>query len=177
MDKELERAYDALMQADAAGNKEDAQQIADYIRTLESQQGVPGGKTSVSQVSDADLINVLNPTIGGAIAGEVVGPLVNKGVEAVQANKAPTTTAPSARAAGTPFNPRGVTIEQSVQNWENYGQAQNEAAKRVRREAELHKKYPGFTRAQPPAPPAPQHLQCHNCARLSPAQLKLRVNS
>jgi hypothetical protein len=154
MDKELERAYDALMQADAAGNKEDAQQIADYIRTLEAQQNVPSGETSVKQVSDADLINVLTPTIGGAIAGEVVGPIVNKGVEAVQAGKAPTTTAPAARAAGTPFNPRGVTIEQSVQNWENYGQAQNEAAKRVRREAELHKKYPGFTRAQPPAPAA-----------------------
>jgi hypothetical protein len=154
MDKELERAYDALMQADAAGNKEDAQQIADYIRTLETQKGVPGGETSVKQVSDADLINVLTPTIGGAIAGEVVGPIVNKGAEAVQASKAPTTTAPAARAAGTPFNPRGVTIEQSVQNWENYGQAQNEAAKRVRREAELHKKYPGFTRAQPPAPAA-----------------------
>ncbi|NBV72301.1 MAG: hypothetical protein EBR60_09735, partial [Burkholderiaceae bacterium] len=154
MDKELERAYDALMQADAAGNKEDAQQIADYIRTLEAQQNVPIGETSVKQVSDADLINVLTPTIGGAIAGEVVGPIVNKGAEAVQASKAPTTTAPAARAAGTPFNPRGVTIEQSVQNWENYGQAQNEAAKRVRREAELHKKYPGFTRAQPPAPAA-----------------------
>jgi hypothetical protein len=154
MDKELERAYDALMQADAAGNKEDAQQIADYIRTLEAQQNVPAGKTSVEQVSDEDLVNVLTPTIGGAIAGEIVGPIVNKGVEAVQAGKAPTTTtAPAARAAGTPFNPRGVTIEQSVQNWENYGQAQNEAAKRVRREAELHKKYPGFTRAQPPAPP------------------------
>jgi hypothetical protein len=157
MDKDLEQAYDALMQADAAGNKEDAQQIADYIRTLESQQNVPAGKTSVAQVSDEDLVNVLTPTIGGAIAGEVVGPIVNKGVEAVQANKAPTTTAPAARAAapsGTPFNPRGVTIEQSVQNWENYGQAQNEAAKRVRRESELHKKYPGFTRAQPPAPAA-----------------------
>ena len=153
MDRELERAYDALMQADAAGNKEDAQQIADYIRTLEAQQKVPAGKTSVEQVSDEDLVNVLTPTIGGAIAGEIVGPIVNKGVEAVQAGKAPTTTAaPAARAAGTPFNPRGVTIEQSVQNWENYGQAQNEAAKRVRREAELHKKYPGFTRAQPPAP-------------------------
>jgi hypothetical protein len=154
MDKELERAYDALMQADAAGNKEDAQQIADYIRTLEAQQNVPSGETSVKQVSDADLINVLTPTIGGAIAGEVIGPIVNKGVETVQAGKSPTTTAPAARAAGTPFNPRGVTIEQSVQNWENYGQAQNEAAKRVRREAELHKKYPGFTRAQPPAPAA-----------------------
>jgi len=157
MDQELERAYDALMQADAAGNKEDAQQIADYIRTLETQQNVPAGKTSVAQVSDADLINVLTPTIGGAIAGEVVGPIVNKGVGAVQASNAPTTTAPAARAAapsGTPFNPRGVTIEQSVQNWENYGQAQNEAAKRVRRESELHKKYPGFTRAQPPAPAA-----------------------
>jgi len=154
MDKELERAYDALMQADAAGNKEDAQQIADYIRTLEAQQNVPSGETSVKQVSDADLINVLTPTIGGAIAGEIVGPIVNKGVEAVQSGKAPTTTAPAARAAGTPFNPRGVTIEQSVQNWENYGQAQNEAAKRVRREAELHKKYPGFTRAQPPTPAA-----------------------
>jgi hypothetical protein len=172
MDKELERAYDALMQADAAGNKEDAQQIADYIRTLESQQGVPGGKTSVSQVSDADLINVLNPTIGGAIAGEVVGPLVNKGVEAVQANKAPTTTAPAARAAGTPFNPRGVTIEQSVQNWENYGQAQNEAAKRVRREAELHKKYPGFTRAQPPAPPAPPASAMSQLRQAIPGPIK-----
>jgi hypothetical protein len=157
MDKELERAYDALMQADAAGNKEDAQQIADYIRTLETQKGVPGGETSVKQVSDADLVNVLTPTIGGAIAGEVVGPIVNKGVEAVQSTKPGAfqgSAAPRTLPPGTPFNPRGVTIEQSVQNWENYGQAQNEAAKRVRREAELHKKYPGFTRAQPPTPAA-----------------------
>lgn len=157
MDKELERAYDALMQADAAGNKEDAQQIADYIRTLESQRGVPKGETSVEQTGGVEPINVLIPTVGGAIAGEVVGPMVNKGVEAVQSAKAPTTPAPAAKVAapsGTPYNPRGVSIEQSVQNWENYSQAQNEAAKRVRREAELHKKYPGFTRAQPPAPPA-----------------------
>lgn len=157
MDKELERAYDALMQADAAGNKEDAQQIADYIRTLEAQRGVPKGETSVEQTGGVEPINVLIPTVGGAIAGEVVGPMVNKGVEAVQTAKAPTTPAPAAKVAapsGTPYNPRGVSIEQSVQNWENYSQAQNEAAKRVRREAELHKKYPGFTRAQPPAPPA-----------------------
>lgn len=152
MDKELERAYDALMQADAAGNKEDAQQIADYIRTLEAQQNVPKGETTVEPV------NVLPATIGGAIAGEVIGPVVNKGVEAVQTSKggafqgsaAPKTLPPGT----TPYNPRGVSVEQSVQNWENYSQAQNEAAKRVRREAELHKKYPGFTRAQPPAPPA-----------------------
>lgn len=156
MDKELERAYDALMQADAAGNKEDAQQIADYIRTLEAQRGVPKGETSVEQTGGVEPINPLIPTVGGAIAGEVIGPMVNKGVEAVQTAKAPTTTAPAAKVAapsGTPYNPRGVSIEQSVQNWENYSQAQNEAAKRVRREAELHKKYPGFTRAQPPAPP------------------------
>ena len=159
MDRELERAYDALMQADSAGNKEDAQQIADYIRTLESQQNVPAGKTSVEQVSDAELINTLTPTVGGAIAGEVIGPMVNKGAEAVKTSKTGAfqgNAAPKTFPAGTTlYNPRGVSVEQSVQNWENYGQAQNEAAKRVRRESELHKKYPGFTRAQPPAPTTP----------------------
>lgn len=153
MDKELERAYDALKQAHEAGNKEDAQQIADYIRILQGQQNAPKGETSTKQVGPDELVNKLYPTLGGAIAGEVIGPAVNKGVEAVRAPQ--TAAAPKAAPApgGTPYNPRGVSIEQSVQNWENYSQAQNEAAKRVRREAELHKKYPGFTRAQPPAPP------------------------
>ena len=159
MDRELERAYDALKQADEAGNKEDAQQIADYIRTLEAQQNVPAGKTSVEQVSDEDLVNVLTPTVGGAIAGEVIGPIVNKGAEAVKSSKTGAfqgNAAPKKLPPGTTlYNPRGVSVEQSVQNWENYGQAQNEAAKRVRRESELHKKYPGFTRAQPPAPTTP----------------------
>ena len=34
MNEQLQRAYDALQQADAAGNAEDAQQLADYIRAL-----------------------------------------------------------------------------------------------------------------------------------------------
>jgi len=47
------------------------------------------------------------------------------------------------------FAPRGVSPEQSVGNWRSYMEAQNEAAKRIRRDTEMTKKFPQFTRVTP----------------------------
>jgi hypothetical protein len=44
----------------------------------------------------------------------------------------------------TPFQPTGRSVEQSVNNWRTYAQAQNEAAKGVRRATELNKKFPNL---------------------------------
>ena len=96
----------------------------------------------------------------GAVAGAVVPPLVQAGVNRVEqarAGKIPTPT--EATPGRTPFKPRGVSVEDSLENWRNYNEAQLEAAKKVRQESKLHKKYPGFTRAGtvPEIPPLPEN--------------------
>lgn len=55
---ELDRAYEALRQAHEAGNAEDAQQIADYIRTIEPQ-------TKARKVPEKDLVSPELAAIGG----------------------------------------------------------------------------------------------------------------
>lgn len=44
----------------------------------------PASSVEVRGATEEDLINPLNTTIGGAIAGEVAGPMINKGAEAMQ---------------------------------------------------------------------------------------------
>lgn len=63
---ELERAYDALRQADEAGNVDDAQQIADYIRTLEPQ-------TKARKIPEKDLVSPELTAIGGSLSALVAG--------------------------------------------------------------------------------------------------------
>lgn len=82
MSDQLNRALDALQQADAAGNVEDARQLADLVRTLQAEESK--SSVEVRGATEEDLVNPLYPTIGGAIAGELAGPMVNKGVEAVR---------------------------------------------------------------------------------------------
>lgn len=43
----------------------------------------PASSVEVRGATEEDLINPLNTTIGGAIAGEVAGPMINKGAEAM----------------------------------------------------------------------------------------------
>ena len=158
---ELARAYDALQQADAAGNKEDAQQLADYIRELEAKE-LKNEETDAQIVKDQKFDETASDpfTYGlmGAGAGLVAGPTLTKGVDIMT----PTPLKPGAApivgpavsqaqpnvVAKTPFNPRGVSVEQSVDNWRTYSEAQNEAAKGIRRDTALAKKYPNFERNQ-----------------------------
>ena len=90
MSDQLNRALDALQQADAAGNVEDARQLADLVRTLQAEESKPS--VEVRGATEEDLANPLYATLGGVIAGEVAGPMVNKGVEAMRKG-APAATA------------------------------------------------------------------------------------
>jgi len=87
MDPQLQRAYDALQQADAAGNKEDAQQIADYIRELQTQQQ----NKEMLEAGEEGMMR--NPVAAGAV-GAVAGPVAGKVLEAGYGPKgaAPTIT-------------------------------------------------------------------------------------
>jgi len=92
MDPQLQRAYDALQQADAAGNKEDAQQIADYIRELQNQ----------AMLSSDDESMLRNPMAAGAV-GAVAGPVAGKVLETAYGPKGVSTGAPTtAPGAGSP---------------------------------------------------------------------------
>lgn len=72
---QLQQALSALAAADAAGNQEDAQVLADLVRQLQSQE---------KEVKPAATpINPLAAGVGGVIAGQVAGPMVNKGYAAM----------------------------------------------------------------------------------------------
>lgn len=115
---------------------------------------LPEDARTVDPAFTAKQVSVMNPTAYGAAAGLVVPPVVKNVIENYK-NPASATPVVGSTPGHTPYNPRGVSVEKSVENWRNYSEAQNEAAKGVRRESGLHKKYPNFSRATPPAPPAP----------------------
>ena len=82
----------------------------------------------------------------GAAVGAKLGPTIQNVLEG-------TLTPPPSTPARTPYNPRGVSVENSVANWKNYQNAQSEAAKGVVRNTDLRNKFPNFTRALPEPPP------------------------
>lgn len=82
----------------------------------------------------------------GAAVGAKLGPTIQNVLEG-------TLTPPPPTPARTPYNPRGVSVENSVANWKNYQNAQSEAAKGVVRNTDLRNKFPNFTRALPEPPP------------------------
>lgn len=102
MDPQLQRAYDALQQADAAGNKEDAQQIADYIRELQTQQQ----NKEIIEAGDESMMR--NPVAAGAV-GAIAGPVAGKVLETAYGPKgvtptvAPTTTSVMPGAPGQKY--------------------------------------------------------------------------
>ena len=90
----------------------------------------PKASVEVRGATEDDLINPLYPTVGGAIAGEVAGPVINKGVEAVRAG-APAaggvfgkqTGAAAAAAPGQKYSAKtgfgsgpGYTVEEVVEH-------------------------------------------------------------
>ena len=92
MNPKLQEAYDALKQADAAGNVEDAQQIADYIRELQNQEMLGSGDESMMR----------NPIAAGAV-GAIAGPVAGKVLETAYGPKGVPTGAPTtAPGAGSP---------------------------------------------------------------------------
>jgi len=139
------------------------QEEFEFRRRLEEEEEAAKSESDSSTTVPGELVNPLYSTIGGAILGEVAGPVVNKGTEAYKASKAARlageTNVPAPTASTTPktiqpqtmLNPKGVSVEQSVDNWRTYNEAQNEAAKKIRRDSALTKKYPNLTTSPSPA--------------------------
>jgi hypothetical protein len=135
------------------------QEEFEFRRRLEEEEAAASQAAPSASEGPAELINPLYTTLGGAIGAEIVAPAINKGAEAfkdARAARLSGTNAPSAApnvkvTPQTSFNPKGVSVEQSLDNWRTYNEAQNEAAKTIRRDAALAKKYPNLTRAPSPA--------------------------
>jgi hypothetical protein len=137
------------------------QEEFEFRRRLEEEDAAASQAAPSESEGSAELINPLYYTGAGALFGEIAGPAINKGAEAYNASKAARLTGtnapasvPSAGAKVTPqtmLNPKGVSVEQSLDNWRTYNEAQNEAAKTIRRDTALAKKYPNLTRAPSPA--------------------------
>jgi len=109
MNEQLQRAYDALQQADAAGNAEDAQKLADFIRELEAQVMVQEEKKA-APTDDSGLQNPMTYGLAGAAAGRLLGPAVGAGIDTAarsMMNRKPPApgAAPAAPAATTRMEP------------------------------------------------------------------------
>jgi hypothetical protein len=85
MNAQLQHAYDALEQAHNAGNAEDAQQIADYIRELQAQE--EGGSADMMYPAGGAAIGVATGAIAGPIVGSAVDTAVTKAAEKVTGPK------------------------------------------------------------------------------------------
>jgi len=93
MNPQLQEALDALEKADAAGNVEDAKELADYIRQLQAQE----------ESSSGDMIY---PAAGAAIGstfGAIAGPAVGSAVDT-------TATKVAEKVAGPKGTPRGDKV-------------------------------------------------------------------
>jgi len=96
MNPQLQEALDALEKADAAGNVEDAKQIADYIRQLQAQE-------QTQESGDGDMTY---PAAGAAIGstfGAVAGPAVGSAVDTAA-------TKVAEKVAGPKGTPRGDSV-------------------------------------------------------------------
>jgi len=151
MARDFSDIYEAIKVADAEGRSDDVAKLTSY---LEAESAKPQEGSETKTYDPRELASPAIPAAVGAGAGAVARPMVESGIKAVQQGRAGTTGSLSRGPivgelpeGHTPFNPRGRSVESSLENWKNYNEAQLEAAKKVRQESKLHKKYPGFTRA------------------------------
>jgi hypothetical protein len=146
----LTEVYEALRVAEEEGRTKDVEKLIDYIDSVEAAPDVAAEET----FDPRELISPVMPAAGGAAAGAIVPKVIESGVNAMEAGRKPQGILGKAPISvsgvpegHTPYNPRGRSVEGSIQNWRSYNDAQLEAAKKVRQESAMHKKYPGFTRA------------------------------
>lgn len=114
--EELNRAYEALQKAHDAGDVEGAQRIAEYARSLETQQIAPKGDTIPEQRATLDVMGIEAPLapMAGAITGASLGALASPAVSGAVDTAA--VRAAQAIAPGSKVIPGDVT-PQAVKNW------------------------------------------------------------
>ena len=78
------------------------QEEFEFRQRLEQEQAAPTSSVEARGTTEEDLINPLYPTIGGAIAGEIAGPVINKGVAAMGQGAPSAAPAPGAVNSAAP---------------------------------------------------------------------------
>jgi hypothetical protein len=157
----LPELYAALEEADKRAQAGDAQAQTDAAELASMIEQYK--ESSAPATSEADYVNPIYIAAGTGILGGAKG-FSNAIPTAQNIASAMSPSTPSAPSnAPLKFNPRGVSVDQSVENWRNYADAQNEAAKGVRRDTSLAKKYPNFQRK--PLPMGPEADDARNAAR------------
>jgi hypothetical protein len=155
LEDQIEEAQAALIAAHDAKDVEGAQVLADHIRELQAQKDTVD---KAALESSKEGTNLTNPLIAGGV-GAVAGAAVNPARGAIHDIITPVAAAPkistphpstltpqnpTISSNRTPYNPRGSSVEESIANWNNYADAQTQAAKGVRRDTALLKKYPNM---------------------------------
>ena len=169
LEDQIEEAQAAFVAAHEAKDTEGAQALADHLRDLQAQKAAVDQAALESSKEGTNLRNPLIASGAGALAGAVVNPArgaVHNIITPQQVAPPPKMTAPAPSGVmpqgNTPYNPRGRSVEESIENWSNYADAQTEKARGVRRDTALLKKYPNMqlgpmgaasTPTPTPAPP------------------------
>lgn len=78
------------------------QEEFEFRQRLEQEQAAPTSSVEVRGATEADTVNPLYGTIGGAFAGQAIGPAVNKGVEAMRSGAPSASSAPGAASGAAP---------------------------------------------------------------------------
>ena len=171
LDDQIEETQAAFVAAHEAGDAKGAQALADHLRGLQAQKAELDTATQESSQAGTNLRNPAVASLGGAAIGAAVNP-TRGAIHDIITPPAPppkmsaptpqtiTPQNPVISSDRTPYNPRRSSVEESVGNWKNYTDAQTEAAKGVRRDTSLLKKYPnmqlggaGSATVAPTAPP------------------------
>jgi hypothetical protein len=146
----LTEVYEALRVAEAEGRTDDVAKLINYIESVQAAPDIAAEDT----FDPRELISPMIPAAGGAAAGAILPKVIESGVDAMEAGRKPQGVLSKSPISisgvpegHTPYNPKGRSVEGSIQNWRSYNDAQLEAAKKIRQESAMHKKYPGFTRA------------------------------
>lgn len=156
---DLTQLYAALEEADKRAQAGDEQAKADAAELA----AMIAQYKEAPEAEEADYVNPIIPATAVGIASGAKGVVdIMPTAENIAKAMTPATPKTSSKAP-TMFNPRGVSVEQSLENWRNYSEAQNEAAKGIRRDTALAKKYPNFQRN--PLPMGPESTAARNLAR------------
>jgi hypothetical protein len=144
LEDQLADAKQAFKNAHEAGNAQAAQALANRVFELETQVNALKKAEAESTAAQTSYKNPAVAAGAGAVVGAVANPIRGAIHDVITPAEAPSAPRTPISQTGTPYNPRGRTIEQSVANWTNYADAQTEAARGVRRDTGLLKKYPNM---------------------------------
>lgn len=136
--------YLSLIDNDVPVKQDESSTENPYLSLISKEENIPE-KKDVKTNQSFNVNNLMNAGIGAG-TGFVAGPTLERMMaEALT----PTKNEPKR----TYYNPRGRSVEESIENRRNYMDAQHEQDLGIRRKTEMAKKYPNYRPAVPEEPP------------------------